>query len=210
MAFCLLTSANAQPVMDCARNLPFYPDSGWTYVEGHNMLLIESGHNGINGKEIDPSQPAFSLKQLSDIKKYTLQLQFRNLSVCNEPLYLCVQQSGASRIFLDGKLIKEYGVFDSSLTKIKAFNPLNQPIILPFLDTGMHNISVQYLFQPGLNLRPMFDIFHPLFKAGIMKLDDAVKLTADRKNVTLDFLSIGLTFMLFLVHFIGFLFLYAG
>jgi signal transduction histidine kinase len=206
MTFCLLIAATAQPVLDCAGNLPFFPESGWTYVEGLDIKRIENGFTNPEMKEINPTLPVFSIKNIIPSRPYTLQLRFRNLSSCKESRYLCVEQSVASRIFLDGKLIKEYGVFDTTYRKIKAYNPQNQPIRLEQLDTGMHTLSVQYLFQPGLNLRPMYDLFNPLFKARFLTLDDATKLTANRRNVALDYFSIGLTLMLFLVHFISFLF----
>lgn len=206
MTFCLLNAAAAQPVLDCASNLPFFPDSGWTYVEGLNMEGIENGYTNAGMKQINPTLPVFSIKNIIPFSPYTLQLRFRNLSSCKESRYLCVEQSVASRIFLDGKLIKEYGVFDTTYRKIKAYNPQNQPIRLEQLDTGVHTLSIQYLFQPGLNLRPMYDLFNPLFKARILNLEEAIKLNANNRNIALDYFSIGLTLMLFIVHFISYLF----
>ena len=206
MTFCLLIVAAAQPVLDCAINLPFFPDSGWTYVEGLDIKGIENGYANEREQEINPTLPVFNSKNINSSIPYTLQLRFRNLTSCIESRYLCVEQSGASRIYLDGKLIKEYGVFDTTYRNIKAYNPQNQPIRLEQLDTGMHTLSVQYLFQPGLNLRPMYDLFNPLFKARILNLEEAIKLNANNRNIALDYFSIGLTLMLFIVHFISFLF----
>ena len=206
MAFCLLIAANAQPALDCAKNLPFFPDTGWTYVEGLDMKWIENGNATAGMKEINPTLPVFNIQHLLPSGPITIQLRFRNSSFCSESRYLCVEQSGASRIYLDGKLIKEYGVFDTTYKNIKAYNPLNQPIHPDQFDTGMHTLTVQYLFQPGLNLRPMYDLFNPLFKARFLTLEDATKLSANKRNIAPDYFSIGLTFMLFLVHFISFLF----
>ena len=206
MTFCLLNAAAAQPLLDCAGNLPFFPDSGWTYVEGLDVKGIENGYANERMKEINPTLPVFNIKDINPSKPYTLQLRFRNLSSCIESRYLCVEQSGASRIYLDGKLIQEYGLFDTTYRNIKAYNPLNQPILLKLRDTGMHTLTVHYLFQPGLNLRPNFNVFNPLFKVGILNMDEATKLYANRRIVALDFFKIGFTLMLFLVHFIAFLF----
>jgi signal transduction histidine kinase len=52
----------------------------------------------------------------------------------------------------------------------------------------------------------MYDIFNPLFSARIVSLEDATKLFANRRVVMLDYFKIGLLLMLFLVHFISFLF----
>jgi len=53
---------------------------------------------------------------------------FVDSNLLKEQLALIIQQSGASKIYLNGSLIYSFGVFDTDPAKVKAYDPLGQPV----------------------------------------------------------------------------------
>lgn len=64
-------------------------------------------------------------------------------SLVELPLAFGVIQQGASEIYLDGKLLKLYGVIKDSAQTVN-FNPQNKPLVFVLRDTGIHVLAIRY------------------------------------------------------------------
>lgn len=65
-------------------------------------------------------------------------------SLVGYPLALEMQQSGASQIFIDGKLEGQLGRFTTSSKKGYYINGVGMPVIFSFMQPGKHVIAVKY------------------------------------------------------------------
>ncbi len=60
------------------------------------------------------------------------------------PFYFTVRQFGASEIYLDGKLINQFGKVGNSESNEELFNPYNTPIPFIIDSVGIHHIAVRF------------------------------------------------------------------
>jgi len=105
---------------------PQFDDSSWEVLTSAALrpaTLPQSGWNGIGWfrlhVQIDP--------ELAD-----------------EPLDLLVQHWGASEFYLDGKLIRRFGVIGTSEQPEQEFDPRYTPVGLTFNGAGEHLIAVRH------------------------------------------------------------------
>jgi hypothetical protein len=75
---------------------------------------------------------------------------FLDSALLKNQLALVVQQSGASEIYLNGSLIYSFGVFNTDPAKVKAYDPLRQPVAFPVKKYGQQILAVRYALQRGV------------------------------------------------------------
>ncbi len=52
-------------------------------------------------------------------------------SAVNNQMVLMIQQSGASEIYLNGKLTHSFGLLSTNPHEVKAYNPFDKPVSFP-------------------------------------------------------------------------------
>lgn len=105
---------------------------GWKWHIGDNLAWADPGFDDSGWERIGPTQDTFASPQLpkfGQIGWFHIRLAVDN-SV-NDQLVLMIEQSGASEIYLNGKMIRRLGVISKKTGQIQAFTPLNLPISLP-------------------------------------------------------------------------------
>ncbi len=115
---------------------PFFSDSDWT--------IFRTDFN------VDSTPPDtwkgigwFRLKLLIDSSLY------------NKSLALVITHYGASEVYLDGKLVNQYGIPDQDPGNEKTFRPLLlQPVLISLDDKAEHLLAIRYSFQ---NASKLFD-----------------------------------------------------
>src|ERR1700753_1431465 len=84
--------------------------NGWVFHAGDEISWAEPGVDDRAWKQTDPGTDVFSYQPFKSSKIIWLRLHVRaDGAVCNVTLASWVYQFTASQIFLDGKLIKQYG-----------------------------------------------------------------------------------------------------
>ncbi|WP_190277332.1 adenylate/guanylate cyclase domain-containing protein [Taibaiella lutea] len=123
------------------------------------------------------------------------------------PLALTISHPGASAIYLDGLLIKQYGTF-SNKGRHEYIDPDHSPVLILISDTGMHVLAVRYENYDILTSREKYENEYGGFKMNIAKADVAIDAYRSRVlSNTAILLTSGFIFLtLFVVHLVLFLF----
>ncbi len=126
-------------------------DKGWKWHAGDNPEWAKPDFDDAKWENIDPTKDIFELPQLSrsgEIGWFRIKIKV-NKSIQEQFLFI-LHQSGASEMYLDGKLIHRYGTLSHNLKAIKAISPIANitPINLPNDSTVV--IAFRYCLQPHI------------------------------------------------------------
>src|SRR5689334_236530 len=90
-------------------NEPLTLDRGWTYHDGINDAWLSANFDDRDWKAINPTQDFKKLGFFNYNKPITLRLKFQIDQLPTDSIFLCIRQSVASRVYLNGNLIANYG-----------------------------------------------------------------------------------------------------
>ena len=175
-------------------------NQGWKWHAGDNPEWAKPEFDDTRWEDIDPSKDIVQLPNISTDQPLWLRIKLNPRAAKNYAL--SISQSGAAEIYLNGRLIQEIGQIDPSNQHSKAYNPLDDHLILR-LDSLDNTLAVRYYFQQGLNLDPIYNIRYPFFSARIF---DSKYIITSHKSYFWPGFNIGFAFILFFIH--GVLFLY--
>jgi signal transduction histidine kinase len=175
-------------------------DKGWKWHEGDSPDWAKTDFDDTKWDTINPTLTIPVLIQIYTHKPHWLRLKLGRQNP--QSVTLSVNQSGASEIFLNGKLIKALGDIENKETKTKAYNPLNEQIILN-LDSSVNTLAIRYYFQKGLNYDAAFGERFLLFSA---KLNSNKFQVSEAEKYAWEGFNIGVPFILFIVHLIFYLY----
>jgi len=134
--------------------------TGWKYQLGDNPKWAAADFNDSDWDTIDPTPDIHELPILweNSIVWFRLQIDVDSLYVSN--LAMTMTQSGASEIYLDGSLIRKFGVVSTDPKEIIAFNPRRElPFAIPVTQSGSHVLAVRFALEPGIYYTTAWD--HP-------------------------------------------------
>lgn len=116
----------------------------WKFHKGDDMLWANTDFDDSRWEYVNPAREANEFKEVlgNKIGWFRLQLLFDS-SIKEGLLVLRIQQNAASEIYVDGKLAGGYGILHDDPYKVKAYNPLNQPLPLSFSSDKKHVIAVR-------------------------------------------------------------------
>ncbi len=175
-------------------------DQGWKWHAGDNPEWAKPGFDAASWEDIDPSKDIVQLTNISTHQPLWLRIKLSPRVAKNYAL--SISQSGASEIYLNGRLIQKIGQIDPGNQHTIAYNPLDNHLILK-LDSLDNTLAIRYYFQHGLNLDPIYNIRYPFFSARIF---DSKYIIASHKSYFWPGFNIGFALILFFIH--GVLFLY--
>jgi two-component system, NtrC family, sensor kinase len=171
----------------------------WKWHDGDNLEFSRSDFDDSTWKNIDPSKTIPQLQQLNKINIFWLRLKFNVESA--QPVAISIRQSGASEIYLNENLIMSYGQIKDKSKPTIAFDPQNETTIIT-LNKGPNVLAVRYSFQKDLKYNSVYNISFPLFLAIIKNQIFPPTIDVHIWNG----FNIGVPFILFIVHFIFFVF----
>jgi adenylate cyclase len=116
-------------------------------------------------------------------------------------------QSGASEVYLDGKLLHRYGQV-SPRDSVSYVNPQGEPLNLPTLSIGRHVVAVRYANWEAMNNARHYNDWESGFRVSLLDADYAFRMYNMRHSIFLIafVLLFAIFFTLSLVHI--FLYLY--
>jgi signal transduction histidine kinase len=126
-------------------------NQGWKWHTGDNPEWAKADFNDAKWGDIDPTKDIFELPQLprsGEIGWFRIHLLID--SSITQQLVMLIQQSGASEIYLNGKLIHRFGILSADRQKIIAFTPALKPISFPISNKHVEVLAVRYALQPGV------------------------------------------------------------
>ena len=178
-------------------------NKGWKYQTGDNPNWAKPDFDDSTWKPIDPTKDIATLPEVFNAQIKWLRLNFEVKNKLPNPLGIAINQAGASEIYLNGRLIHQFGHFDTDSTKVKAYDPLEIPIYFPADSVGQHHLAVRYALQPYIRYTNIYSkTKNCLFNATILNLVPTLNVQSDFRvyYTGLDIFKIGIFFMLFVLH----------
>ena len=156
-------------------------DKGWKFHAGDNPDYAKPHYDDSKWQVVNPTLDLHELPVKQDIVWFRLHL-FLDSNILKEQLALIAEQSGASEIYLNGNLIHSFGVVDSDLSKVRAYDPSARPIGFSVTNVDQQILAIRYAVQPGVKYSLHINRLNQAFVISINKLDDAVE---NYKNVNI-------------------------
>ena len=125
-------------------------DKGWKFKVGDSPEYAVVDYDDSAWESINPTLDIHdSLPQIPEGKVCWLRIHLSIDSTITQ-LLMMIEQSVASEIYLNGKLIHRLGVLNLSTSEIKAFNPKARPVAFPFDNNKEQLLAVRLSKQPGV------------------------------------------------------------
>ena len=176
----------------------------WKWHSGDNPDWAKIDFDDSKWEGIDPTRVIPELPPNISNQPLWLRLKFNN-SINRNCLILSLKQSGATEIFLNNYKIQSFGTIDTLNKENKSYDPNGDFITLP-LDTAENNLAIKYYFEKGLRYKSVFDTRFPLFSARVFSASNAIESDKNKSAFIWEGVNIGVPLILFVVHFILFLF----
>jgi signal transduction histidine kinase len=181
-------------------------DARWKWQKGDNPEWAKAGFDDRNWNRLNPSATVLQLSEIVPKGIVWLRLKFEITNSLKKKVSVCIEQSGASQIFLNGKKIKEYGVVGNGSQEVTAYNPLSRPLVLDLDTEGIQTLAVRYAFQAGINYKPILEVNYPFFKAKLVQSEMSSDNYKPGLPMFIQSFIAGLFVMLFIFHIILFFF----
>jgi two-component system, NtrC family, sensor kinase len=180
-------------------------DKGWKWHAGDNPDFAKADFDDSAWENIDPMKDIYDLPQIRKSSVGWFRIRFYvDSSLLNKPLTFQVYQTLASEIYLNGRLLKKYGIVSSKKDEIRGFLPQNFPISTLFKNQEQV-ISVRFSVQPNL---PYFKYVYPylVFALCLNTIEGAAQIQVDSfSNSHMRGFNTGMFLLLGLVHVIFYL-----
>jgi hypothetical protein len=180
------TTALAQPDVFRIDSLPkegVVLTEGWKWYLGDDPAWADPGFDDSGWERMDPIGDIFALPQLpksGQIGWFRIRLAV-DTSI-NDQLVLMLEQSGASEIYLNGKMIRRFGVISNKPGQVRAFSPRGLPISFPVREGAVQLLSVRYALQPDISYGTHFGFQNLALKVTINTVEHAVDHYADAQT----------------------------
>ncbi|WP_336517042.1 ATP-binding protein [Pollutibacter soli] len=179
-------------------------EKGWKYKEGDDKAWAASSYDDRDWKAIVPSRDIHdSLSELENVARIWLRYTIDGNDVkANENYSLNIRQSVASEIYLNGKMIRRFGVLGNDTQSVRAYDPGWKPIPVFFSPGAKQVIAVRAAMQPGVLYTKTFNTLNPLLTVELVPTNEAISFFNYTENTALNygFLLNGTLLMLLILH----------
>ncbi|MDX2071075.1 MAG: ATP-binding protein [Haliscomenobacter sp.] len=127
-------------------------NQGWKMQVGDDPEWTKTDYDDSQWKAIDPTQDFKNIPELWKSRTVWFRLKFTiDSSFTQKTLACIVAQTGASEIFLNGKMIGSFGKIGDQDGKVVAFTPRNGTALgLPLYQSGAQVLAVRFAVQKNL------------------------------------------------------------
>jgi signal transduction histidine kinase len=176
-------------------------DKGWKFQAGDNPDYASPGFNDSRWQPIDPRKDIYDLPQLwKGIGWLRLKLLLDS-ATASKPLALLIHQSGASEIYVNGKLLHRYGSVSTRPGEINAYDPLGKPLPLQFIQPGVNVLAVRYTLQPNVFYTRITIRQNPAFFVTVNSMETAIdSYRLETIRTSGGMLLIGIFLLLLVLH----------
>jgi len=152
----------------------FLLDKGWKFQVGNNPDYAKPDFDDSKWQSINPTLDVHDLPQLKQGLVWLRLHLSLDSNILNNQLALSIQQSGASEIFLNGKLIYRFGVLNNDPEKVKAYNPLNKPLSFAVTRDVEQVLAIRYALQQGIFYTTLWGAQNPGLKILVSTTENAI------------------------------------
>ncbi|HEY5464853.1 MAG TPA: ATP-binding protein [Hanamia sp.] len=176
-------------------------DKDWKFMLGDKPEYANVDFDDADWKSINPTLDIFKLPQIPKTGEIVwLRLHLSIDNPLNRQLVMLVIQSGASEIYLNGKLLQLYGNLSNKPSEIKAYNPLFEPVPFPIQKSGSQFLAVRYALQPHIFYTAITGSPTNGLYIRINSTENGVKTLLQKVNVIEEYVVIVSTsFLLFII-----------
>jgi two-component system NtrC family sensor kinase len=202
---CCLYAQDTKPVLyDSLMYKGLLLDKGWKFSTGDNPDWARPGFNDQSWQSINPTLDIYdALPQLpkSGICWFRIQIALGNAAQ-KKQLALIIQQSGASQIYLNGLLVQQFGIVDADEKKIKVYDPVFKPLLLPVNNDTLKVLAVRFALQPGVRYSKLFGATNPALWVTLKSAEKAIDDYTENAFVydTYNGFVLGLYLLFLLIH----------
>lgn len=132
-------------------------DKGWKFQSGDNPDFAKINFDDSQWQSVNPAQNFHGIPNIQKgISWFRIYLQFS--PTIERDLAMLIEQNGASEVYLNGKLVKKLGIVSLNSKEVKAYNPVNLPILLHLDTTSTQVLAIRYAQQPNVHYSTVFVI----------------------------------------------------
>ena len=130
-------------------------DSGWKFKAGDNAEWARPGFNDTSWQSINLFQDLYNIPHLPKNGIVWFRLRFKTDStLLNQQLVMRIYQTGASEVYLEGKLIHRLGTVSSNSDSVKYYSPNSTLLSFPLAYDTEQVLAVRFANLP--NRYPVF------------------------------------------------------
>jgi signal transduction histidine kinase len=177
-------------------------NQGWKFQPGDNMEWAQVDFNDIGWQAIDPTQDIRDLPQLWQTNIGWFRLHFSVDSVLSQQsLALLVQQTGASEIYLNGKLIRQLGRISDKPEEIQAMTlPSSHMIGFPVANEPSQVLAVRFALQRNVPYIQFGGRPNPALQINVNEVNAASRYVSSNDITSFEYFRAGLFFILAILH----------
>jgi two-component system, NtrC family, sensor kinase len=149
-------------------------NKGWKFHAGDDMAWAKPN---IDDGSWEAINPVTDIHYLPEVKKagicwFRLKLQVDS-SLLDKPLALVINQIGASEIYLNGKLLQQFGRVSKDPASLMTFNPKGKPIVIHFTGSVQQVLAVRYAIAPKTPYLNYIGFGNPCFSIRLQQASEA-------------------------------------
>ncbi len=150
-------------------------DKGWKFQTGDNPDYAKSEYDDEAWQSINPTLDIHDLTQIpkSGICWFRLHLSIDSNLLKNQ-LALIINQSGASEIYLNGRLIHRFGIISINPKEIKAYDPFKKPVLFTISKDKLQLLAARFAQQPNVLYTKAVGRQNPALKIWVNGLDTSI------------------------------------
>ena len=183
-------------------------DKGWKFHAGDNPDWAKADFDDSKWKSIDPTKDIMDLPQVRKAESGYLRFHFQiDSALIGRALSLKISQTIASEIYLNGRLIHQFGQVNSESDKEQIYYLINHPVSIVFKKSGNQVLTIRFSFTKSNKLLKYKPTKYTTFKAVLVETDKAVNTYVSKNifDVQLSYYKLGIVLFLFLLHFLLYL-----
>ncbi len=149
--------------------------SGWKMYAGDDAHFSDPSLDDSKWLPIDLTKGIQQYPQFHQAGIMWLRLRLTvDSSLKDQLLAAHIVQYTASQVYLNGQLIRQYGIIDADPKKVQAWLPSAQPFLINLLRDQPNTIAVRVAYQPGLPYIAYLGSYLPVFNLYINHQQAAV------------------------------------
>ncbi len=178
-------------------------NKGWRWHAGDNPNWSNPTFDDRSWQAIDPTKDIMELPnvQHAGVSWFRLHLVIKP-SVLTESLAFLITQTGASEVYLNGRLVNQFGRIDRSGQAIQTYNPRSEPVSLSVSGDSLQTVAVRFACGEDVLYTTEFIGKNALFQARINNVTNAVRYYRiyGLSILPLDYAKAGIFFILAILH----------
>ncbi len=178
-------------------------NQGWKMQVGDDSEWAKTEYDDAQWVAIDPTQDFKNIPELWESRTVWFRLKFTiDSSLTQKTLACIVAQTGASEIFLNGKMIGSFGKVADQNGKVVAYTPRKGTSLgLPLHRTGVQVLAVRFAVQKNLPYIVFANRPNVALSLRLIEIKNLGRYLLNDLTPYFDFSGFGLYIILAVIHF---------